>query len=101
MFPTKILYALFTPHACYIPCPSHPPYLIIPIIFTKAPYVVLSSHLLLSPSWIQIFFSVPYLKTASPTLYSTFSMRDKVSDPQKAKEINSKIKVLYISTSTF
>jgi hypothetical protein len=28
-------------------------------------------------------------------------MRDKVSDPQKAKEINSKIKVLYISTSTF
>jgi hypothetical protein len=25
-FPTNILYAfLFSPHSCYMPCPSHPP----------------------------------------------------------------------------
>jgi hypothetical protein len=27
-FPTNILYAfLFSPHSCYMPCPSHPPWL--------------------------------------------------------------------------
>jgi hypothetical protein len=26
-FPTKILHEVPTPHACYMPCPSHPPWL--------------------------------------------------------------------------
>jgi hypothetical protein len=24
-FPTNILYAIPSPHPCYMPCPSHPP----------------------------------------------------------------------------
>jgi hypothetical protein len=26
-FPTNILYAFLSPHSCYMPCPSHPPWL--------------------------------------------------------------------------
>jgi hypothetical protein len=26
-FPTNILYAVFSPHSCYTPCPSHHPWL--------------------------------------------------------------------------
>jgi hypothetical protein len=26
-FPTNILHAFFFPHSCYMPCPSHPPWL--------------------------------------------------------------------------
>jgi hypothetical protein len=26
-FPTNTLYAFTSPHSCYMPCPSHPPWL--------------------------------------------------------------------------
>jgi hypothetical protein len=49
-------------HACYMPCQSHPPWLIILILSKRTSYeanrcAVLSSLLLLHPPWVQIFSS--------------------------------------------